>query len=152
MGPDWVAAVDPDSISPIENPNSPPDGLVPASCFIGTVGGIVSDRLVARPVEGLGANVWDTLLFGGWLCTGREVPLWSIVRCLCIPLGLGADVSEASVTLGFISCFCGGGGSVLNRLLIDPKRFDTPVASLFVGALPGKEAVLPVLLCSLGDV
>lgn len=62
---------------------------------------------------------------------GRDVPLWSSVCCLCIPLGLDADVSEPSVTLGLICCFCGGEGSVLNRLLIDPKRFETPGASLF---------------------
>lgn len=65
MGPDWAAAVEPESISPIENPNSPPDGLVPVSCFVCSAGGIVSDWLIAGPVEELGENAWDKLLFGG---------------------------------------------------------------------------------------
>ena len=147
MGADWGAVGDPVSISPSENPKSPPDGLVPASGFVFSVGGIVSDWLLAGPVEELGESTWDILLFGDWFCPAWAVPLWAIVCCLCIPFGLDADASEPSVLLGFICCFCGVEGSVLNRLLIEPKRFDTPVASLFVVALPGKEAVLPVLLC-----
>ena len=147
LDPDW-AAVEPVSISPIENPNSPPDGLVPVSVLACCVGCMDSDWLLAGSVEELGDwNAWDELLCGGWLCVGRGTPLWSSVCCLCKPLGLDADVSEPSVQLGFICCFCVDEGSVLNRLLIDPKRFETPVGSLLEASLPGKELEEPDLIC-----